>query len=96
MKSFTNDLFPNCHINFNNKGLEMVISLNIEKEMIPYLPEIRVFRSKKFYTYVVRSLIEEINITSVKGCYEFLLKKAMVDCREAKMKVLEKQINNLK
>lgn len=43
----------------------------------------------------MKSIIEEVNIKSIQGCYEWLLKRAMIDCREAKKKVIDEQIKRI-
>lgn len=50
MNRFTSDSFKNCHINFTKTGVEMVITLNIEESMIPFLPhnDKRVFSKINF------------------------------------------------
>ena len=95
---FTHPDYKNFHINFVNNGVEVVVTLNVSKEMITYLPypDSRVFMKDKFYVYVLKSLLEEVNLRTIEGCYKNLLKLAMIHCREAKKKVLDKQIRNIK
>lgn len=95
---FTNQDFKNLHVNFVKNGVEVVVTLNVTKEMIPYLPfsDKRVFLKDKFYVYVLRSLLEEVNLRTIEGCYNNLLKLSMIHCREAKKRVLDKQIRNIK
>lgn len=95
---FTSDEFKNFHLNIVDNGIEVVVSINIEPGIIPYLQhsDIRVFRKNKFMVYVLKSIITEINPVSVNNCYNFLLIKAMIDCREAKQKLLQSQIENIK
>lgn len=95
VEQFTSDRFKNCHINFTKTGVEMVITLNIEKDMVPYLNPNRVFFKNKFNVYVLKSLIEEVNIRSIEGCYNWLMRRAMIDCREAKKKVIDEQIRKI-
>jgi hypothetical protein len=93
---FTSDQFPNLHINFLSEGIEVVVSLNIEERMVPHLVQARVFKSKKFTTYVLKTILTEVTSMAVKGCYEWLLNRAMIDCREAKQKSLQCEINKLR
>ena len=96
MKSgFTNDKYPNLHIRFVGNGVELVVSLNIERSMIPFLNQQCVHKSEQLFTYVLKTILTEITECSVEGGYRWLLCQAMIDCRVAKQKAMAWEIKNL-
>lgn len=96
--NFTHPKFKNLHINFVKEGVEVVVTLNVEQKMVPHLPfpNQRVWKNDKFFVYVLKSIVTEVNYTSINGCYNWLLNRAMIDCREAKRKAIEIEIKHLK
>lgn len=96
MKAFTSDLFPNTHICFTPEGVMLWVSLCIEPRMIRHLSPNNVFKGKQRTVYALRRLVENPNQFSMQKTYETLMNRAMIHCREAKIKAYEKEIEQLK
>lgn len=92
---FTNKEQPNFHIEINAHGAKVWISLNIEKSMIKHLSPNNVFKAGKFWVYSLRRQLDQVNVIEVKKAHENLLKTAMINCRKAKQRVLEEQIQKI-
>ena len=95
-KFFTNTSLPNFHLEINSEGCKVWVSLNIEPLMKPFLSPNNIFKADKFWTYCLRKQITTVNSFTINQAYEELLNRAMINLREAKIKVLNNQINNLK
>lgn len=94
MTEFENKNFPNLSVRFTQRGMVIRVSLNIEKSMYKYLyPWVR--KGEVFYVHFLEEEIYEVNIHAVSNVYKRLLERAMVNCRKAKQKVLQDQINEL-
>ena len=92
---FTHNRFPNFHIEINSEGVVVWVSLNIEPDMRRYLDITKVYKAEKFHVYVVKRDVDFLNYHKLKNIYEEMMKEAMIDCREAKKKVLDEQIEKL-
>jgi hypothetical protein len=93
---FTNQSLPNFHIEINGNGAKVWVSLNIEPAMKKFLYSENVFKADKLWVYALRKQLTVVNTVEINKAYEELLNKAMINCREAKQKVLQSQIDNLK
>lgn len=92
---FTHDLFPNFHIEVHPNGVKVWISLNIEPEMKKHLSPNNVFKGEKLWVYALRKDVENLNYKTLEATYNELMNKAMINCREAKKKVLDEEIHKL-
>ena len=96
MISFTNDDHPNFHINIEKGAFQIVISLNIEPKMIPFLPKESVFKSEKFHTLVYKSKVEGfISEETILSLANTMMKALQVRCREAKAEALKAEIQSV-
>ena len=92
---FTCDTMPNMKISIEDGRTRLQYSLNIKNSMARYLKPGRIFRSD---TRVIYALSKEIHFTSKKHImanYNILKNTAMIDCRNAKVKVLKEEIIQL-
>lgn len=96
VKHFTSDLFPNIHLELNAMGCVVCISLNIEAKLKPYLSSNNVYKSNKFWCYVLKQQINVVNSEAVNIVQRELLDKAMINIRSAKIKMLNDQIKFIK
>ena len=93
---FTNNSLPNFHLEINAYGAKVWVSLNIEPKMKKHLSPNNVFKSNKMLVYALRKQIREVNTVNIKKAHEELLNRAMINCRIAKQKALEREIGLLK
>jgi len=98
VKTKNKEYHENTSFTFDASGMWVDLTLNITPSMKKYLSEANIFKGKKHYVYRVRKHIDSvlINEKNVKAIHEYLLGNAMIRCREAKQKVLEDEINQLK
>lgn len=94
--TFTNNGLPNFHLEINSRGVKVWVSLNIEPAMKRHLSPNNVFKADKHWTYCLRKQLDVVSLNTVNSTHEELLTRAMILCREAKKKVLDEQITNLK
>jgi hypothetical protein len=92
---FTSDKFPNCHIEFDNEGIILKVSLNIEPGMKKYLSPQNVFKGKQMLVYSVKKRVEIATLKGMETVYSHLMAKAMINCRIAKNSVNNDEIRNL-
>lgn len=94
MMTFEHKDFPNLSIRFTEKGMVVRVSLNIEKSMYKHLyPWVQ--KGEVFFVHFLEEELYEVNIHAVSNIYKRLLDRAMINCRKAKQKVLQEQINTL-
>lgn len=94
MMTFEHKDFPNLSIKFTEKGMTIRVSLNIEKSMYKHLyPWVQ--KGEVFFVHFLEEELYEVNIHAVSNVYKRLLDRAMINCRKAKQKVLQEQINKL-
>lgn len=96
VKHFTSDLFPNIHLELNAQGCLVCVSLNIEVKLKQYLSPNNVYKSNKFWCYVLKQQINVVNIESVNIVQRELLDRAMINIRSAKIKMIGDQIKFIK
>ena len=92
---FTSDKFPNCHIEIDNEGIILKVSLNIEPAMKKYLSPQNVFKGEKMFVYSIKKRVETPNLKGLEATYDYLMAKAMINCRLAKNSVNNSEIINL-
>lgn len=89
IEKFTSDNFPNTHVEFTNEGIRLVITLNIPKDLIHYMPKCKIQKSNKFYVYWVADTIKDATLNKLKACYNNLMAVAMTNIRNAKIRQIE-------
>lgn len=93
---FSNKDLPNFHIEINEFGVKVWVSLNIEPALKKHLCHTNVFKANKFWVYSLRMQLDKIDSNAVQQAYKTLLNNAMINIREAKKKLLDEQITLLK
>ena len=98
MLQFTNHDYKNFHVNLRDDQLEVVITLTVTKDMVEFLSPNNVCKSPKRINYVLRTMvpISQMNESRVLSIANKLINSAMIHCREAKQKVLDRQIERIK
>jgi len=87
----------NTTFEFTGAGMIIHLSLNINKDISKHLPSNLIFRGEKMLTYKLKYHLESkyIHRVSVQKVHDHLLKNAMRNIREAKIKVLEGEVKSL-
>ncbi len=85
---------PNFSVRFTDRGMVIRVSLNIEPQMAKHLYP-WVDKGGFYHVHCLEEEIFEVNKVAVKNVYQRLLNQIMVNCRKAKQKVLEEQINGI-
>lgn len=87
----------NCSLHFHANGIKVRVSLNIERELLPYIPKGKVDRGDKFYVYWCSKEIPLAFCTpkNIRETYEYLLNNTMRNVREFKKQHLDSQIKKL-
>lgn len=93
---FTHNTLKNCHLEFAPDGCYLWVSLNVTKGMIKHLSPNNIYKGEHRHVYALKKKIDSPTDHSIAVYHEELLKKAMINCREAKMKVIESEICILK
>jgi hypothetical protein len=94
MLKFTLDDLPNTHLIFNGTQTKIVVTLNIEEKLIPFLNMSHVFKGEQMWVYSLSFITFGINEEIIRKAHQHLLNQAMIHIREGKIKML--QFENLK
>lgn len=86
----------NVHLNFNGLGCMVEFSLNISMDLLPYLSSNNIYKADKFYIYLIKKQVNVVNSFTLNKTIEQLKFTAMINLREAKIKLLEKEKNELR
>ena len=92
---FTHNTLPNFHIEVHPNGVTVWVSLNIEPEMKKHLSPNNIFKGEKLWVYALRKGVENLNFKTLETTYDELMNRAMINCRLAKKKALDEQIEKL-
>lgn len=95
LKFFTHNTLKNCHLEFTPNGCVVWVSLNVSKEVSEYLSPNNLYNGNKMLIYALKLEVTDVNTRNISDTYDLLLKRCMVSIREAKVKVLNKQILTL-
>lgn len=98
MVKFTNRDYPNFHINIIGDKLEVIVTLNIKPDMIPFLPATRICKMKKHWVYFLKSNapMQQMSEARILSMANVLINSAMIDCRKAKQFTLKAEIEVIK
>jgi len=98
MIKFTNRDYPNFHINIVGSDLEVIVTLNIKPDMLPFLNPLNVCKADVYWLYVLRSKapIAQMNEALILSIANTLINRAMIHCREAKQSAIGKQIEDIR
>jgi len=88
---FTCDWLPNTHIEFTSKGVRLIVTLNIEKQMRHYLSPNNVFKGDKFYVYSICGYLDKPCEKTLLDTYNTIIQGMMIRLRDAKIKVIENE-----
>ena len=93
--NFVSEQFPNASLMFKEGYLYMRVSLNIKPELRKFLRG-NVEKGEKMYVYALKKKIIDTSEAHIKGIYNILLQRCMVNIREAKKKQLDVEIRKIK
>lgn len=98
MIRFTNADYKNFHVNMVEDQIVIVVSLNVTPDMKEFLSVNNVYKANKHLTYVLKTSapIAQMNESRILSMANVLINRAMIHCREAKQKVILKQIERIK
>ena len=86
----------NVHLNFNGLGCMVEYSLNLSLDLLPYISPNNIYKADKFYIYLIKKQVNIVNSFTLNKTIEQLKYRAMLNIREAKTKLLEKEKNELR
>ena len=92
------ELPDNVTLNFDANGVSVVVSLNIPKELVPFMPKENMHKGKEFNVYSLKMYIPSANISkkNILEVHSILLLKLMSNIRKYKIEWLKHQVRNLK
>lgn len=93
---FTSKALPNFSIEITANGVYVWASLNIPISLKPFLSPNNAYKAEQYFVFALKEKINNVDIKTVNETYDKLLNRCMISCREAKIKMLEKQISYLK
>lgn len=97
MKVIGLDLPENCTITFGVNSIKVGVTLNIPRELLPFMPREKVWKKKQLIYWVSQEIpLEHCSAKNISDLYYHLLNKAMRNVREKKQLMLSSQIMNLK
>ena len=85
----------NCTLVFDKKGITMVVTLNIPKDLVGYVPKFYLGRGKKFNTFVLRSEVTDCTHGGIHSKYDSMVRKAMRMVRYYKIVKLLREIKDV-
>ena len=87
----------NCSLNFHANGIKVRVSLNIEPELLKYVPKGKSAKGDKHLVYWCAKDIplKYCSAKNIEDTYHNLLNRAMQNVREMKREMLKDQIQKL-
>lgn len=73
----------------------MVVTLNIPKDLVGYVPKFYLGKGKKFNTFVLRSEVTDCTYDAIHSKYNSMVKKAMCMVRYYKIVKLSREIKDV-
>ena len=95
LNHFICDGLPNTHLKFTEFGMKMIVTLNIPKEIVLFMPNKNVFLKNKFYVHWAEMYIKHPAEKNIVEGYNALMKIVMHNARSGKIKFLEHQKNKI-
>jgi len=89
---FKSEKCPNCKIEFDKKGVVLSVSLNITHAMKKHLYAAHVFEGGEMLVYVLKKRVVHPNAKTMTEAYNLLMNNLKVNCRLAKVNVLNDEI----
>lgn len=91
------NLPDNCSLHFHANGIKVRVSLNIEPELLKFVPKGKSSKGKNFLVYWCAQDIplKQCSVKNIEETYKWLLNKCMQNVRRMKQEMLEKQISQL-
>lgn len=86
----------NFVLEIHRNGVRVTYSQNISKDLIPYLDKTNIGKGKKFLVYIVGGMINPLNSVNLSYAYNQLKAKCQREIAEAKVKLSEAKLNQLK
>lgn len=92
------DLPDNCSLNWNANNIKVRVSLNVERDLVRFIPKNKLHKGKKFWVYWVAKDIPLIKCTpkNIEETYYHLQRVVMINLRNFKKAKLNSQIKSLK
>lgn len=90
------ELPDNCTLQFDNGKVYLSVGINVSNEAKQYLSSNNLFRGKKYWFYSLRKPLNNVSKKEIFDTYNVLLARCMFRCREAKIKYLKSQQEQLK
>jgi len=97
MIKFTNRDYPNFHVTIQDDNVLIAVTLNITPEMKSFLPIANVVKAHKRLVYICRATgkLNQMNEQKILSVANNLINQAMICCRQAKQKCIEKEIKQI-
>lgn len=90
IEKFESKDLPNLHLEFTEDGLKVTVTLNIPKDLRPYLAKNKVQKCKKLYVYWCSYTITcKPTKQVIIDIYNQLMSNAMINVRNAKIQKIE-------
>lgn len=89
------DLPQNVTLTIECNRVLLSYSLNIEPDVKPFIKVGKVYKSRKFYVFVMRAVITDVNTNSILGAYNMLKAQAMIHVRNAQIELRKAQIDKI-
>ncbi len=86
----------NFVLEIQKNGVRVTYSQNISEDLIPYLDKRNIGKGKKFLFYIVGGMVNPLNSINLSYAYNQLKAKCQREIAEAKVKLSEAKLNQLK
>jgi len=86
--------YENTYLDFTALGVYLCVSVNVPKDLVRFLAKENVHKGDKLYVYSLKKHIksEYVNKINMRSVHDILLNRCKINVREAKKKLLDKQI----
>lgn len=97
MKIYGLSLPDNCSLHFHANGIKVRVSLNIEPELLKFVPKGKSAKGDKFFVYwcSINLPLEKCSAKNIEDTFSHLLNVAMQNIRKMKKLMLDDQIRRL-
>ena len=90
-----NDYPDNFIMKVSKTGVRVSYTLNITRDIIPFLPQPNIGIGKKFTVYTLGGVLNPVNSVTLDHAYHHLKNKCMMDIRRAKIKAAELELQGM-